>query len=256
MAKMFYTAAEAAAKLGKTPDELKHMVRDGRLREFMDTGAVYRIEDINKLAPSAPGDAVDLDLVDEEPAPGSKEDTVITSAGISVFDDEDLQIESDPMAQTQITPSVDDQVSLESTGSGSGLLDLTREADDTSLGAELLEEIYPTGPQHVESAEVTSTSVQEPMPEPGQTTFVQPVVIEAGDPLAPAFAGMALVGLLVAAFAALVVTAIAMGLWPDFLQTMAKENNPFIFGGGAAAAAILFWVIGMVIGRSGSGRRA
>ena len=28
-------------------------------------------------------------------------------------------------------------------GSGSGLLDLTRESDDTSLGAELLDEIYP-----------------------------------------------------------------------------------------------------------------
>ena len=36
----------------------------------------------------------------------------------------------------------DEDLSLEAVGSGSGLLDLTRESDDTSLGAELLEEVY------------------------------------------------------------------------------------------------------------------
>ena len=50
MAKMFYTQAEAATKLGKSSDELKSMVREGRLREFMDNGPVYRIEDVDKLA--------------------------------------------------------------------------------------------------------------------------------------------------------------------------------------------------------------
>ena len=51
------------------------------------------------------------------------------------------------MAQTQMTkPTVDDEdLALDSVGSGSGLLDLTRESDDTSLGAELLDEIYPGG---------------------------------------------------------------------------------------------------------------
>src|SRR4029079_13907742 len=38
-----------------------------------------------------------------------------------------------------------DQISLEGTGSGSGPLDLTRENGDTSLGAELLDEIAPGG---------------------------------------------------------------------------------------------------------------
>ncbi|MDG2292429.1 MAG: TerB family tellurite resistance protein, partial [Phycisphaerales bacterium] len=36
----------------------------------------------------------------------------------------------------------EDDLTLESVGSGSELIDLTRESDDTSLGAELLEEIY------------------------------------------------------------------------------------------------------------------
>jgi hypothetical protein len=47
------------------------------------------------------------------------------------------------MAQTAISQGVSDQLNLDGVGSGSGLLDLTRESDDTSLGAELLDEIAP-----------------------------------------------------------------------------------------------------------------
>jgi hypothetical protein len=255
MAKMFYTQAEAAAKLAKTPDDVKQLVREGRLREFMDNGPVYRIEDIDKLASpgSGPVDAVDLELV-EEPSGGSKEDTVITSAGISVFDDEDLQIEADPLAQTSITPSIEDQVSLETPGSGSGLLDLTREADDTSLGAELLEEIYPTTP--VESAEVLSGSpaAAEQGMEAG-VAFGPAPVIEASDAMAPAFTGMVFVGMLAVGFLAFVLAAIARDTWPTFLADIAVGNTPYYLGAGLAGAAVLFWVVGLVIGRSmGSSR--
>src|SRR5438094_7975284 len=61
--------------------------------------------------------------------------------GINVFGDDSVE-HADPLAQTAIAQQ-SDQVSLESIGSGSGLLDLTRESDDTSLGAELLDEIQP-----------------------------------------------------------------------------------------------------------------
>jgi hypothetical protein len=40
-----------------------------------------------------------------------------------------------------VTESAPTELSLETVGSGSGLLDLTREADDTSLGRDLLEEV-------------------------------------------------------------------------------------------------------------------
>src|SRR5688500_1028422 len=62
--------------------------------------------------------------------------------GINVFTADDSVEHADPAAQTAITPA-GDQVNLEGVGSGSGLLDLTRESDDTSLGAELLDEIAP-----------------------------------------------------------------------------------------------------------------
>ena len=51
----------------------------------------------------------------------------------------------DPSAQTAITGGIREQINLEGVGSGSGLLDLTRESDDTSLGA-VLDEITPDRP--------------------------------------------------------------------------------------------------------------
>ena len=67
--------------------------------------------------------------------------------GINVFGDEDHG--ADPMAQTAM-PGLGSggsgaDLDLQGIGSGSGLLDLTRESDDTSLGAELLDEISPAG---------------------------------------------------------------------------------------------------------------
>ena len=53
--------------------------------------------------------------------------------------------EDDDSAETRVSDAVDEELSLESVGSGSGLLDLTRESDDTSLGAELLDEVWEGG---------------------------------------------------------------------------------------------------------------
>lgn len=64
---------------------------------------------------------------------------------VKVFDESEVK-PTDASAQTQISSPLDESISpsgLDSVGSGSGLLDLTRESDNTSLGAELLEEIYP-----------------------------------------------------------------------------------------------------------------
>ena len=47
-------------------------------------------------------------------------------------------VDDDPEA-TQIGDAIGDDISLEAVGSGSGLLDLTADSDDTALGAELLD---------------------------------------------------------------------------------------------------------------------
>lgn len=100
---------------------------------------------LDDLGGSAAG-ADSLNLEDTGISGAQKEDPK-QSTGISVFDAGEVD-EADPMAATIVTDagiSDDDDLSLDSVGSGSGLLDLTRESDDTSLGAELLDEIYPTG---------------------------------------------------------------------------------------------------------------
>jgi hypothetical protein len=76
---------------------------------------------------------------------GSGGGSLGTRQGINVFGD-DTQAGADPMAQTAM-PSAGSMadLNLEGIGSGSGLLDLTRESDETSLGAELLDEIGPGG---------------------------------------------------------------------------------------------------------------
>jgi len=88
------------------------------------------------------GDALDLDADAE--APGDEEEDEKQRTGVSVFDADEVET-ADPSAATQVTsPAIDEEeLALESVASGSGLLDLTRESDDTSLGAELLDEIYP-----------------------------------------------------------------------------------------------------------------
>ena len=103
-----------------------------------ESGLAERVE----LAPAEydTSDAVTLVDITDQPVASAKEDTVITAEGISIFDEEDLEIESaDPLAKTQIAPSLEDQIAIDGVGSGSGLLDLTRESDDTSLGAEVLD---------------------------------------------------------------------------------------------------------------------
>src|SRR5262249_3546707 len=98
----------------------------------------------------------------------SKDDTVVTGsmagktgAGAQkVFKPGEVK-NAETGAQTQIQSAIDNQLSREGVGSGSGLLDLTRESDDTSLGAELLDEIYPGGDAKGESGIGSASGIFE-----------------------------------------------------------------------------------------------
>ena len=76
------------------------------------------------------------------PSPGKSSSGTGSRGGITVFDVDDAA-RPDPGAQTAIGSGMQYQASLDHVGSGSGLLDLTKESDDTSLGAELLDEMGP-----------------------------------------------------------------------------------------------------------------
>lgn len=179
MAQEFLSIEEAQEKLGMSEADLRSLVVEGKLREFRQQGKVlYRREDIEALSAPPPelggsdeltlepaegsdagvlgggmdltgGDLLSLAEDEEESKPSEeedakKDDTVVTSIGVNVFEGEELALEADPAAKTVLSESDSGPLTADSGASGSGLLDLTRESDDTSLGAELLDEIYPS----------------------------------------------------------------------------------------------------------------
>jgi excisionase family DNA binding protein len=294
MAKPFYSIEEVCEKLGKTQEQVRKLVRDGSLREFRDAGKIFfKAEDVDQLSGGAqkpPADNFEplLDAVDDKPevpevpeipeaAPPSipsggtsiiglepidedkKEDTVITASGIGVFDDDELEIDADPMAATQITTGpIDDQVSLEGGGSsGSGLLDLTRESDDTSLGAELLDEIYPgedegAKAQPAEAApEQTPTAAEAPVAlaaAPAEVMEVAaPVRVQVLDQYEGLFAGFLVSALLLLGLAGSVVGGVLQGFLPDYATLLAHYFYPFLAS--ACGLVVVSAVLGMLIGR-------
>jgi len=151
MAKMFYTLEEAAKQLGKSEEEVQSMASSGQLQEFRDGDRLmFKKEQVDLLSDT--GEEEPINLSDDlEPLSLSSSDTGSSlglelntneSTGISIFDTDDTET-ADPSAQTQITDSgMEAGFELDASSSGSGLLDLTKEADDTSLGADLLDDVY------------------------------------------------------------------------------------------------------------------
>jgi hypothetical protein len=297
MSKPFYSLEEACEKLGKSPDELKELVRGGSLREFRDAGKVfYKSDDIDKLrggggAAPAAGDEISLDSSDDLPSIAGTGGTSIIGleaveeepakpaprgaepAGpIGVLVDDELEIDADPMAKTQITasPSAGDQVSLEGTGSGSGLLDLTREADDTSLGAELLDEIYPGEEEAAapppraaraarapvqEEAEAVEEEDAEPVAAaPEAAPAMQYVPVPGYDPSEGLFAGLLVGALLIVVVAGSIAAAAVQGFVPDYGIYLGQNFLYLIIA--ALLVPLLGLLVGWLIGRSGSPRRA
>lgn len=87
--------------------------------------------------------------------------TQITDATTGLDDSGDLPDDENEI--DEIDEIDDEELVLEQVGSGSGLLDLTRESDDTSLGTELLDEIYP-----------------DPGDAPPQETMTEPETVNTG----------------------------------------------------------------------------
>ena len=262
--KMYYSEDEAAQRLGISMEELNAQVRDAKLRVFQDGAKrMFRVDEVDalvgggeavELAP-AEGDAVSLSEA-EAVAPPTKEDTVITAEGISIFDDEELEIESaDPMAKTQIAPSIEDQIALEGVGSGSGLLDLTRESDDTSLGAEVLDHIDIEGEGAAAAAAppVMGGPVAAVAQEPTEAPIV-PSYVEAIDASAGLFGGVAIAG----AAVALLIAAVAISCFgvarPGYLDKL--QGNLKIVLAAAFVVVLAGAILGWVFGRATAARQA
>src|SRR5262245_19901286 len=154
-------------------------------------------------------------------------------SGINVLGESEAG--ADPGAQTAISGTVSDQVNLEGVGSGSGLLDLTRESDDTSLGAELLDEIAPggTGSRRgltgIGSSNIGGSSVAAAGTAAGASGVAPavtartrgvgtPIYVEARDTSSGFFGGMSLAAALFLIFNGVVLVSAILGTKPDIIK--------------------------------------
>lgn len=291
MAKMFYTLEETAGKLGVSEQEVKDMAASGRLQQFRDRDKLmFKRDQVDSMGGDAAGasgtsiplaDSGDTDAIDlsgeTDVAGGS---SINDATGVSVFDAGEIE-PADPQAQTQVTsPIVDDEeLALESVGSGSGLLDLTRESDDTSLGAELLDEIYPGGdstagsisgsavgssgvfeggltatgtaaPSGLENLEGAVATAQAPSAGPATIAYDDGGYDGASSGLS---AGL-LIASAIALVIALIVAASAMGGVRSGLTAMMSESNTMYWAwvGGLAVITVIFGIVGLFIGKAAS----
>lgn len=269
MAKMFYTLEEAAQRLSTTEQGIKELVSAGDLTEYRDSGKnlVFKVDQVDRLL-NKEDDA--LKLADDsaiglapDDAGGSggagggripAEESTKERSGISIFDEADEA--ADPLAATQITAAQGGGETVESMGSGSGLMEMTREGDDTSLGADLLAGVY-EGEQAGETA--GTSGLFEPAGAASDVSAGQMVggpVLIAAEPFDPVWSGIGgglALGMVIVLGVALVVASMAiLNAGAGALATQLLG-----FGGLAGLAGALIGVllvvaiIGFLLGRRG-----
>jgi excisionase family DNA binding protein len=217
-------------------------------------------EDEILLAPETGAPAVEGDL--------TSADTALTGEGVSVLGetDRDYQVTDDTMGETTgtmgttgTTPEasleeIEEDVNLDSFGSGSGLLDLSLQADDTSLGG-ILDEIYTTEGGEEEPGPAEASSAVEVAPGPEQMLveedLVGPQVIAQAPAMAQAFVepepdvqsntlGMLLfLPLLVLLYTAVAVVAGLRGVVPSILAAIQGAIWYIMIGAIVVAGAIV-----------------
>jgi excisionase family DNA binding protein len=166
--------------------------------------------------------------------------------------------EDDDSAETRVSDAVDEELSLESVGSGSGLLDLTRESDDTSLGAELLDEVWEGGDSGEFGASASglfeTTGGGESAPSPSAAAaspmgLAVPMMAETYDgKWSGAGTGFMIGSFLALTAVLLMITSSLAGVGPSLAKAM-TENIP-MYAGGLAGIAVVFGLIGMFIGKA------
>lgn len=291
MAKMFYDLSEAAAKLGKTETDVREMAMKGEIQEFRDGDKlIFKVDQIDLLAGDDDVDAADMSsmipLADtgmgtsiganagtgsgfdlggdfgEESSAGSAD--AGSKTGISVFDVDDTE-EADPAAQTQMSDIGSGGLSIESLGSGSGLMDLTRESDDTSLGAEgLLDDIYaddPTGGGGFSETSEMSSADESGLFEGGEDTGggleadVPAAAMVAAEPYDGMWSGIAgglMLGMILALLGGMIVMIMTIVMQDAPAMILDPiDGNIMIVMGGLAGVAVVGAVVGMVLGKRG-----
>lgn len=273
MAKMFYTLEEAARRLGKTTDAVTEMAKSGQIQEFRDRERLmFKVEQIDLLAgghdddlgdPGSGGDIIGLADSGEADAIELKEESVLgledskvssgTGTGVFIFDADELDA-TDPSELTHISeapPSV--EFTLDSGSSGSGLLDLTREEDDTSLGLDTLEEMYPEedADMPASASGLFDSGGQDHGLEAaaGAGAMIMPAVVETYDGGWSGFSVGAAIGALACLLiACLILMTSHSGTLAGFVDPI--KDQYWIYVGAFGGGTLIFALIGYFIGKA------
>ena len=304
MAGMFYKLQEVAEKLGKSEDEVRELVKEGKLREFRDGASLlFKVEEVEALLKAtglggeefvielAPSETTGAELtpdetrVVEEKAVLGETDTSEGSESIGVqgTGGSEYELTEDTMGKTDVVPSAQDElgkieedVSLDSFGSGSGLLDLSLQADDTSLGADILDDIYPGEAGDADAAGEMMEAAAEAdqiLTESGTGTLeeaeeISETVADEAAPARPvhsyaetetasnAFGFVLLVPLVAVVYTAIVAVAGLKGVAPAILTGVTKVPNLIWYIAiGAAVAAGAIMGLATMLSRKGAKTR-
>ena len=276
MAKSFYTLEETAAKLRKTAAEVNAIVDTGRLQRVMHEGQPkFRVEQVDLLANvMGDGGAPRLDdsqgpigLADSSggsaigappPVPGrrgSNEDSVLGLADTSVGGRPPSLIDSAERTGVSALGNRGGgdavEIGLETVGSGSGLLDLTRESEETALGAELIDQVYSS--EGGDAGAGASGLFDAVNATPG---YGAPPVPSTGMMVAEAYDGAwsaATIGLMIAAAIGLIVMlliafSMAFGAGSGIAASFA--GNLVAWAGSLAGLAAVFGLVGFFVGKA------
>ena len=197
-------------------------------------------------------------------------DTDLTGEGINVLGDDQsgYKISDDTGAETTLPPmdsvepslqEIEDDVNLDSFGSGSGLLDLSLQADDTSLGG-ILDEIYttdgePEGQESTEAATVDEMiteadhAVEQQHAEPDamlQAPIIRTAAAQFYDPKSDKLGLVIFLPLLAILYSIIVTAATATmrGKAPIILTSL--QSFIWYIVGGAALVVAIFGIWAMI----------
>jgi hypothetical protein len=270
MAKLFYSLEEAGERLGKSEGEVRDLINTGQLQEFRDGDRVMvKVDQVDLLA----GDDASDDTGGIPIAQDQDEDTISLASdsgsafaidspeeqsGISIFDEADELETADPSAQTQISDTGATDFGLDPSSSGSGLLDLTREVDDTSLGADLMDDVYSGGDtigetvggeamSPVEGGELFETTTTQTETSAGAPAGVAVVAAERID---GGFSGFTFGAFLVVAIGMLLAFAVVVGTLTGGLQDLivpVADNMTAVVGGLAGGFIVLGALCGFIM---------
>jgi len=293
MAGMFYSIKEVAEKLGKTDDEVRELVKNGRLREFRDgPNLLFKINEVEALLadtafmgakvaeapevepvaePAAEqptiepaGEAEDeIILAPEEREPAKtaetgmvESDTDLAEEGVGILGETDTEykLSDDTMAETKSGSAeaasleeIEEDVNLDTFGSGSGLLDLSLQADDTSLGG-ILDEIYTSEGEEGEQAEAAGSAVEmtaeaEQMISEEPAGLPEAVAMSAylepePDTTSNLFGLMLILPLVLIIYTAIVAVSAQVGIIPSVLQGIQSLIWPIMIGAMVLAGVV------------------